>query len=62
MFFTKITEHILPILQELFPERVHVNVTTAYACIPCFRSADKLFKLRKKEGKGTATAGESSKG
>ncbi len=41
------TEHIVPILQELLPERVHVKLTTAYACIPCFRSADKLLKLRK---------------
>ncbi len=40
------TEHIVPILQELLPERVHVKLTTAYACVPCFRSADKLFKLR----------------
>ncbi len=35
------TEHIVPILQELLPERVHVKLTTAYAA-PVYLASEVL--------------------
>ncbi len=44
------TEHIVPILQELLPERVHVKLTTAYAA-PVYLASEVLTSCSSLEKK-----------